>query len=125
MRNPDSAPPLGLPLVPGVAAGVATAAVDHLALRGGVSSVAVVAMLLAVTAAAGAGWSWRGWTAAAGAWACLPLAHVVKHVFGLPGTLQPDTWASMGTLATFTLAVSVAGFCGGVLLRAAAAEPRD
>jgi hypothetical protein len=118
-------PGLGLRLMSGVAAGAVVAGADHLALHGTVSPVVVVGLLLALTAASGAIWGWRGWITAASAWACLPLAHMAKHVFGLPGTLQPDTWESIATSAAFTAAVSAAGVCGGVLWRAAAAEPGE
>lgn len=109
----------------GLIAGLTVAAVDGFAVRGAVSPVAVVALLLAATAAAGALWGWRAWPAALVTWACLPATHVVKHVLGLPDTLQPNSWGSIGTLAVFTLAVSGLGLCGGVLMRMAAAEPRS
>ncbi|HUU36192.1 MAG TPA: hypothetical protein VMW48_19140 [Vicinamibacterales bacterium] len=110
--------------VAAAAAGIAVATVDNFAFRGEVSPVVVVALLLVATAAAGAIWGWPGWVAAAITGASVPLAHVVKHALGLPDTLQPNTWASIGTLAVFTLAVSAAGLCGGVLLRMAGTEPR-
>lgn len=113
-----------LRLAAGAAAGVVVSAVDTFAFRGEVSPVVVVALLLAATAAAGAVWGWQGWAAAVMTGAAVPLTHVVKHAAGLPDTLQPNTWASIGTLAVFTLAVSAAGLCGGALLRMAGAEPR-
>ena len=109
----------------GLIAGLTVAVVDAAAFRGQVSPVVVVALLVVATAAAGGLWGWRGWTATLMTWACVPLTHVVKHALGLPDTLQPNTWASIGTLAVFTLAVSGLGLCGGVLMRMAAAEPRS
>lgn len=106
----------------GLAAGAVVAAVDHAALREQIDPVVVVALLLAVTAVAGVMRGWRGWPAALGVWLCVPGLHVVTHVFGLPGTLQPDTWASIGTQAAFTLAVCGLGFCGGALARMAGAD---
>ena len=108
-----------------LAAGAGVVALDTVALRGQISPVAVVALLLLATAAAGGAWGWRGWSAALVVWACVPLAHLVKHTLGLPDTLQPDTWESIRAMAAFTLAVSGAGFCGGGLLRTAVAEPAD
>jgi hypothetical protein len=51
------------------------------------------------------------------AWACVPLAHVVKHVLGLPDTLQPNTYKSILMLAAFTFVVAALGTGGGLLIR--------
>jgi asparagine N-glycosylation enzyme membrane subunit Stt3 len=64
-------------------------------------------MLLAVTTTAGALLGQRGWVAAAGTWVCVPLAHLVKHVLGLPDTVHPNTYASILLLAAFSLALRV------------------
>ena len=101
----------------GLAAGAATATVDNVAFGGEVSPIVVVALLLAITATAGAVWGRRGWIPAAVAWSCVPLAHLVKHVLGLPDTLHPNTYASIGTLAAFSLAVAAAGTGGGLWVR--------
>lgn len=100
----------------GLAAGAAIACVDNLAFKGEVSPIIIVAMLLAATAAAGAVWSGRGWATAAATWACVPLAHLVKHVLGLPDTLHPNTYMSILYLAGFTLVVAIAGTACGVLV---------
>jgi len=68
----------------GLAGGAAIAYVDNFAFEGKVSRIIIVAMLLAATATGGAVWGWRGWVTAAAAWACVPVAHVIKHVLGLP-----------------------------------------
>lgn len=91
--------------------------VDNFAFHGEVSPIIIVVMLLAVTAAAGIIWEWRGWTAATAAWACVPAAHLVKHVLGLPDTLNPNTYTSILMLAIFTLVISTIGIGSGVLLR--------
>ena len=101
----------------GFAAGAAIAAVDNFAFEGEVSPIIIVAMLLAATATAGVVWGRRGWVTAAAAWACVPSAHLIKHILGLPDTLQPDTYASILMLAAFTLAVAVVGAGCGVVLR--------
>lgn len=120
MKRP---PGLGARVAAGAVAGAAVAGVDHVVLGGGqVSSVVVVGLLLSLTAGMGSAWTWRGWVAAATTWACLQLVHVTKHLLGLPGTLQPDTWTSIGTMAAFTGAVCLAGFLGGAVIRAAAAD---
>ena len=100
----------------GLTAGAAIVYVDNFAFEGEVSPIIIVAMLLAATATAGAIWGRRGWVTAAAAWACVPLAHLVKHVLGLPDTLQPNTYASILVLAAFSLAVAIAGTGFGVLL---------
>ncbi|MBI5463461.1 MAG: hypothetical protein HY966_00730 [Ignavibacteriales bacterium] len=101
----------------GFFAGVVIAAVDNFAFEGEVSPIVIVGMLFAATASFGAIWSWRGGLATVAAWACVPLAHVAKHVLGLPDTLQPNTYTSILLLAIFTFVVAAIGTGGGVLLR--------
>lgn len=101
----------------GLAAGAAIAYVDNFAFEGEVSPIVIVAMLLVTTAIAGTIWGQRGWIAVAAAWACVPLAHVVKHILGLPDTLQPNTHKSILMLAAFTLVVAALGTGGGLLIR--------
>jgi len=100
----------------GLAAGAAIAYVDNYAFKGEASPIVIVAMMLAATATAGAIWGWRGWVTVAAAWACVPLAHVVKHVLGLPDTLHPNTDASILYLAAFSLVVAIVGSGCGVLV---------
>jgi hypothetical protein len=101
----------------GVVAGAAIAAVDNFAFGGEVSPILIVVMLLAATGIAGLVWDRRGWVAAAAAWICVPLAHLIKHVLGLPDTMQPNTYTSILMLAAFTLAVATIGTGCGILLR--------
>jgi len=101
----------------GLAAGVAIAAVDNFAFEGEVSPIVIVGMLFTVTAIAGWIWGWRGGLGSVVAWVCVPLPHVVKHLLGLPDTLQPNTYTSILMLAAFTFAIAAFGTGGGVLLR--------
>jgi hypothetical protein len=101
----------------GLVAGAAIVYVDNWAFEGEVSPIIIVALLLAATAMAGATWGRRGWVAAAVMWVCVPTAHAVKHVLGLPDTLHPNTYASIVYLAAFTLVVATAGTGCGVLIR--------
>lgn len=101
----------------GFVAGAVIVYVDNVAFEGEVSPIIIVAMLLVATATAGAIWGQRGWVAVAAAWACVPLAHVVKHILGLPDTLQPNTYKSILMLAAFTLVVAALGTGGGLLIR--------
>jgi hypothetical protein len=100
----------------GIMAGLAIAAVDNFAFQGEISPIVIVILLLATTAMAGAIWGWHGWVTAIAAWACIPLAHVLKRVLGLPDTLQPNTFASILMLAGFSLVVAAIGFGCGVLI---------
>jgi hypothetical protein len=86
-------------------------------------SLLLAALLLAATATAGVMWGRSGWIAAAVLWACVPLAHVVKHVLGLPDTLHPNTSTSIVYLAAFTLVVATVGAGCGVLVRRLATGP--
>jgi hypothetical protein len=108
---------LPLLLLVGGCAGVIIAAVDNYAFEGEVSPIIIVGMLFTLSALFGAVWMWRGGLATVAAWACVPLAHVAKHVLHLPDTLQPNTYASILLLASFTFAVAAIGTGCGVLLR--------
>ncbi|MEO8467938.1 MAG: phosphotransferase [Gammaproteobacteria bacterium] len=59
----------------------------------------------------------RGSAVAAVVWAFLPLTHMVKHVVGLPDTLQPDTYASISHLAAVSLGIAITGGALGMFLR--------
>ncbi len=107
----------------GLVAGAAIAYVDNGAFRGEVSPIIIVVLLLGATAMAGATWGRSGWIAAAGTWACVPMAHFVKHVLDLPDTLHPNTYTSILYLAAFTLVVATGGTGGGVLVRRIATGP--
>jgi hypothetical protein len=107
----------------GVAAGLAIAFVDNYWSGGEVSPIVIVALLLLATLAAGAIWGVGGWVSALATWACVPLAHVVKHVAGVPDTLHPNTYVSILLLAAFCLIVGAAGFGFGVLLHRGTRTP--
>jgi hypothetical protein len=104
-------------MVAGLLAGAAIAAVDNFAFGGEVSPIIIVALLLAATGIAGAFWGRRGWLAAFLTGACVPSAHLARHLLGLPDTLHPNTYASILKLAAFCLAVALVGLAAGVLLR--------
>jgi hypothetical protein len=101
----------------GAGAGAVIADADNFLFEGEVSPIVIVALLLAATITAGWLWGWRGGLPSALAWICLPLAHLIKHLVGLPDTLQPNTLASILMLAAFTAIVALIGTGGGVLLR--------
>lgn len=109
-------------LLAGLVAGGAIALVDHLALTGRINAVVVVALLLCAGSGLGSLWHWRAWPAVITVWTAVVAVHVVKHVAGLAGTLQPDTWESIRSMAAFTLAVCGAGYFGGVLMRVALSD---
>lgn len=101
----------------GLLAGAAIVYLDNWAFEGEVSPIAIVALLLAATALAGAIWGRRGWIAAIVIWVCIPLVHVVKHFLGLPDTLHPNTYTSILYLAAFTLVVATFGAGCGMIVR--------
>ena len=103
-------------IVVGLAAGLGVAAVDNFAFAGEVSPIVIVGMLLIVAGAFGTVWGSRAAIAAIVVWTCLPIAHVVKRVFGLPDTLHPNTYASILKLAIFSLVVTAVGFGLGLVL---------
>jgi hypothetical protein len=113
------------PLVTGLVAGAAIVYVDNWAFGGEVSPLIIVGLLLAATVIAGALWGRSGWIAATVSWACIPLAHAVKHVLGWPDTLHPNTYTSILYLAAFTLVVAAFGTgCGVLARRLAIGTPR-
>jgi hypothetical protein len=100
----------------GLAGGVAVAYVDNCAFGGEVSPIVVVALLLTATATAGAVWGRQGWITSAVVWACVPLAHLIKHVLDLPDTLHPNTYTSILYLAAFSSVVATIGTGCGMLV---------
>lgn len=103
-------------LAVGLGTGIAIAAVDNFAFGGEVSPIVIVILLTATTATYGGIWGRGGWSTAVATWLCVPLAHVVKHVLGLPDTLYPNTYTSILMLAAFTLLVASIGTGAGVLV---------
>ena len=101
----------------GLVAGAAIVYVDNWASEGEVSPIIIVALLVAARGMAGVIWGPSGWIAAAVMWVCVPTAHAVKHVLGLPETLHPNTYASIVYLAAFTLVVATVGTGCGALVR--------
>jgi hypothetical protein len=111
------------PLVAGLVAGAFIAYLDNFAFQGEASPIVIVAMLLIASSLATGLWGRKGWITAGVVWACVPMAHIVKHVLGLPDTLHPNTYISILYLALFTLAVVTVGSGGGVLVRRLATVP--
>lgn len=103
-------------LLVGFLAGAVLVFADNFAFQGKISPIVIVIMLLVSTITFGAIWKWRAWIAVATQWVCVPMAHVVKHLLGLPDTLHPNTYTSILMLAVFTLVVSALGFFFGALL---------
>ena len=101
----------------GLVAGLIIAAVDNFAFGGEVSPIVIVLLLIIVTVTSGIKLGWRAWILAFPLWICIPLAHLIKHILGLPDTLHPNTYASILMLAAFTFVVSTVGLLGGVLMR--------
>ena len=101
----------------GVIVGAGISAVDNFAFGGEVSPIVIAAMLLVFSVAAGTGWGRRAVLAAAIVWIWLPMAHVVKHLMGLPDTIHPNTYASILKLGAFTLVVTAIGLGLGVTFR--------
>lgn len=99
----------------GLAIGGALVYIDNFASHGEASPIIIVAMLFAATAATGAALGRRAWVVAIVSWACISGAHVIKHLWHLPDTLHPNTYASIAYLAAFTLVVAAVGTACGVL----------
>lgn len=100
----------------GLAAGAIIAAIDSYAFGGEISPIAIVILLLGSSVVIGLRWGRRGWVAGLAMWIGVPLFHVFKHIWQLPDTLQPNTYASILLLAGFTLVVVSIGIAGGALM---------
>jgi hypothetical protein len=103
-------------LLVGLIAGIIIVYIDNFAFQGEVSPILIVVMLLFSTIIVGALWKWHAWIAAVTVWICVPAAHVVKHLLGLPDTLHPNTYTSILMLAIFTFVISAIGFLFGTLI---------
>lgn len=117
MASENLAHTLAARVVVGLATGVAIAAVDNVAFEGEVSPIVIVALLLAAACIAGSFWGRRSWVATILTAGCVPSAHLIKHLLGLPDTLHPNTYASIFKLAAFSLAVVAVGTACGILVR--------
>lgn len=82
----------------------------------------MVALTLAAGLGLGALWHWRAWVGALAAGATVPAIHLAKHLAGLPDTIQPNTPDAIVMMTLFSVAVSGAGLCGGVLMRQAVGD---
>jgi hypothetical protein len=105
-----------MPLLVGLIAGAVIVFIDNFTFQGEVSPIVIVLMLLVSTITFGAIWKWHAWIAAVTVWICVPMAHVVKHLLGMPDTIQPNTYTSILMLAVFTFVISAIGFLFGVLI---------
>jgi hypothetical protein len=104
-------------LAAGAAAGGVIVYVDNVAFAGEVSPIVVICLVFVLTLAAGVAWGPRGWLAAAVATACVPLAHFVKHLLGLPDTFHPNTYVSILLLTAVCLLVGGVGLVCGAAVR--------
>jgi hypothetical protein len=103
-------------LLVGLIAGAVIVFIDNFAFQGEVSPIVIVIMLFVSTITVGALWKLHAWIAAVTVWICVPMAHLVKHLLGLPDTLHPNTYVSILMLAIFTFVISAIGFLFGVLI---------
>jgi hypothetical protein len=103
-------------LLVGLIAGAIILYIDNFAFQGEVSPIVIVIMLLVSSITVGTIWKWKAWIAAITIWICVPMAHVVKHLLGLPDTLHPNTYTSILMLAIFTFVISAIGVLFGILI---------
>ena len=89
---------------------------DNFAFGGEVSPIVIVALLFVATAASGVVWGSRAWPVTITAWFCLPLAHLIKHIIGMPDTIHPNTYVSILMLGVFTFVIAAVGSGCGIFL---------
>ena len=109
-------------LVAGLVAGLLLAVIEAGAVVGPVRTVVMVTLTIVAGLAMGVTWGWRRWPAALIAGASVPLRHLMNRLLGLPDTTPPNTFDAVMMMGLFSLAVSAAGFCAGVLLRQAVSD---
>ncbi len=96
--------------------GAFVALVDNVAFGGEVSPIVIVALTFVATALLGTLDAHRRWLRLLAVWIWLPAAHLVKHVFHLPDTLHPNTYASIAMLGAFSLIIAIVGTGFGILV---------
>jgi hypothetical protein len=109
-----SLPSLQIRIVVGLIVGVIIAYVDNFSFGGEVSPIVIVVLLLVAGITIGIVWNWQALLTAAVMWLCLPMAHVLKKVLGVPDTLHPNTYTSILLFSLFTFVVSSIGLLLGV-----------
>ena len=100
----------------GLTVGAGIAWMDNFAFGGEASPIVIVFLLLAASGAAGMLWGRQSLLVVVFMWTCLPGVHFVKHLLGLPDTIFPNTYASIGLLVLFSLVVAGIGMGAGMLL---------
>ena len=105
---------LSLRIAIGVIVGAGIALVDNVAFGGEASPILIVAMLLVSASTAGIFWGTRAVLPAALVWVPLPAVHLLKHVFAMPDTIHPNTYASILKLGVFSFAVTATGLSFGL-----------
>ena len=100
----------------GLITGILISTIDNFAFEGEVSPIIIVLLLLTATLAFGATFGLRGALMSIFTWICIPLTHLIKHIFNLPDTLHPNTYTSILMLAIFTLIVSSVGIGLGIFI---------
>lgn len=103
-------------LILGLVIGAAIMYVDNVAFAGEVSPIVIMILLLVAAMTVIGLWGQRGWLTVGATWLCVPLAHLIKHILGLPDTLNPNTYTSILLLALFTLVVTMLGAGAGLLV---------
>jgi hypothetical protein len=100
----------------GIIAGAANIYIDNFGSKGEVSPIVTTFILFTETTTSGIIWKKNGWIASTIAWVSLPMAHIIKHLYNLPDTLHPNTYASILYLSGFTLLVGAVGTGLGYLI---------
>ena len=100
----------------GLITGIVISSVDNFAFGGEVSPIVIVILLLLTSTAFGAFFGWPGSIVILFTWVFIPLVHLVKHLFNLHDTINPNTFESILKLAIFTFVVASVGFGSGILL---------
>jgi hypothetical protein len=107
---------LQIRILVGLLIGAIIAYVDNYAFHGEVNPIVIVLLLLLTTFMVGIIWKRHALITVVVLWAWLPMAHVLKHLLGVPDTLNPNTYASIFMLAIFTFVVSAIGFLCGLFI---------
>jgi len=117
MNKASDRPKFLLRATAGLLIGAGLAYLDGYAFGGETSPIVVIACLLAAIACVAAAWGSDAWVTALLAWIMVPSVHVLKHARGVPDTIHPNTYMSIGYLVALTLAVAFVGGAVGLLVR--------
>jgi hypothetical protein len=108
-----------LKYVAAVIIGLIISAVDNYAFGGEITPMVVILLLLLSTSGMSVIVNAKAYLISIIIWFFLPAVHLIKHIFGLSDTIEPNTYQSILLLALVTFLICQIGFLVGRGIRKA------